>query len=240
MWLEEGCQCCRDKCTTFRDFCSLNFTFSILNSFGYKHYTLYNNYSINLVAIKIIFISLNIQVRPYWAVYVNLWYSMGTQSKLLVTINCYKNHSTLASMHYIYPFWPLDSEISSCVLQYEEVKCQSLCSAQLFATPWAAAHQTPLSMGFSRQGYWSGLPFPSPGDRPNPAIEPRSAALQADSLLTDLRRKPTLESEAISIQLSSLYYKEQQIVCYGFPHQQIFQCLSERNLLWTLSHLMNV
>ena len=78
MWLEEGCQCCRDKCTTFRDFCSLNFTFSILNSFGYKHYTLYNNYSINLVAIKIVFISLNIKVRPYWAVYVNLWYSMGT------------------------------------------------------------------------------------------------------------------------------------------------------------------
>ena len=45
-------------------------------------------------------------------------------------------------------------------------------------TPWTVAHQAPLSMGFSRQEYWSGLPFPSPGDLPNPAIEPRSPALQ--------------------------------------------------------------
>jgi len=53
-------------------------------------------------------------------------------------------------------------------------------------TPWTAAHQAPLSMGFSRQGYWCGLPFPSPGDLPNPGIEPRSAALQAGSSLTEL------------------------------------------------------
>ena len=50
------------------------------------------------------------------------------------------------------------------------------------ATPWAVAHQTPLSMGFPRQEYWSGLPFPYPGDLPNPGIEPRSPTLQADSL----------------------------------------------------------
>ena len=50
------------------------------------------------------------------------------------------------------------------------------------ATPWTAAHQAPLSMGFSRQGYWSELPFSSPGDLPDPGIEPRSSALQADSL----------------------------------------------------------
>ena len=49
---------------------------------------------------------------------------------------------------------------------------------------------THLSMGFSKQGYWSGLPFPSPGDHPNPGIEPRSPALQADSLPTDLQGKP--------------------------------------------------
>ena len=54
------------------------------------------------------------------------------------------------------------------------------------ATPWTIAHQAPLSMGFSRQEYWSGLPFPSPGDLPNPGIEPRSPALQADSLPTEL------------------------------------------------------
>ena len=49
----------------------------------------------------------------------------------------------------------------------------------------SSLHQAPLSMGFSRQDYWSGLPFPSPGDLPNPGIEPRSHALQADSLLSD-------------------------------------------------------
>ena len=52
------------------------------------------------------------------------------------------------------------------------------------ATPWTIACQAPLSMGFSRQEYWSGLPFPSPGDLPDPGIEPGSPALHADSLLT--------------------------------------------------------
>ena len=50
-------------------------------------------------------------------------------------------------------------------------------------TPWTVVHQAPLSMEFSRQEYWSGLPFPSPGDLPDPGIEPRSSVLQADSLL---------------------------------------------------------
>ena len=49
-------------------------------------------------------------------------------------------------------------------------------------TPWTAACQASLSMQFSRQGYWSGLPFPSPGDLPDPGIKPRSPELQADSL----------------------------------------------------------
>ena len=48
---------------------------------------------------------------------------------------------------------------------------------QLFATPWTVAHQAPLSTGFSRQEYWSGLPFPSPEDLPNPGIEARSPTL---------------------------------------------------------------
>ena len=53
-------------------------------------------------------------------------------------------------------------------------------------TPWTVACQAPLSVGFSRQEYWSGLPFPSPGDLLDPGFEPRSPALQADSLLTEL------------------------------------------------------
>ena len=55
----------------------------------------------------------------------------------------------------------------------------------------AMPYQAPLSMGFSRQEYWSGLPFPSPGDLPNPGIEPRSPAFQADFLPTELQGRPT-------------------------------------------------
>ena len=61
---------------------------------------------------------------------------------------------------------------------------------QLFATPGTIAHQAPLSMGFSRQDYWSGLPFSSSGDLPDSGIKPRSPALQADSLLCEPPGKP--------------------------------------------------
>ena len=54
------------------------------------------------------------------------------------------------------------------------------------ATPWSVAYQASLSIGFARQEYWSGLPFPSPGDVPDPGIEPRSPALQADTLPSEL------------------------------------------------------
>ena len=67
-----------------------------------------------------------------------------------------------------------------------KVKLKSLSRVQLFATPWSVAYQAPLSMGFSRQEYWSGLPFPSPGDLPDPGIEPGSPALQADTLTSEL------------------------------------------------------
>ena len=57
-------------------------------------------------------------------------------------------------------------------------------------TPRAVTHQAPLSAGFSRQEYWSGLPFPSPGDVPDPGIEPRSPTLQADDLTSEPPGKP--------------------------------------------------
>ena len=62
---------------------------------------------------------------------------------------------------------------------------KSLSRVRLFATPWTAAHQAPPSMGFSRQEYRSGLPFPSPGDLPDPGIKPRSLTLQADALTSE-------------------------------------------------------
>ena len=71
-----------------------------------------------------------------------------------------------------------------------KVKVKSLSCVQLFATPWTIAYQAPPSMGFSRQECWSGLPFPSPGDLPDPGIEPRSPALQADALPCEPPGKP--------------------------------------------------
>ena len=62
-------------------------------------------------------------------------------------------------------------------------------SCLTLSTPWTVGHQAPLSMGFSRQEYWSGFPFPSPGNFPNPGIKPGSPALQADSLPTELQGK---------------------------------------------------
>ena len=64
----------------------------------------------------------------------------------------------------------------------KHVKVKSLGGVLLFVTPWTVAHQAPLSMGFSRHQYWSGLPSPSPGDLPDPGITPRSSSLQAEAL----------------------------------------------------------
>ena len=66
--------------------------------------------------------------------------------------------------------------------KHTDRQCAQSCPS--LATPWTGACQAPLSMGFFRQEYWSGLPFPSPGDISDPGIEPRSPALQADSLPT--------------------------------------------------------
>ena len=76
----------------------------------------------------------------------------------------------------------------------------SLSRVRLCATPWTVACQDPPSMGFSRQEYWSVLPFPSPGDLPDPGIELGSPTLQADSL-------PTEPQGNLSILVSSLNYK---------------------------------
>ena len=69
-------------------------------------------------------------------------------------------------------------------------------------TPWTVAHQAPLSMEFSRQEYWSGLPFPSPGDLPDPGLKPMFPTLLADSLLSEspgagrvVLKTPFLESD---------------------------------------------
>ena len=67
---------------------------------------------------------------------------------------------------------------------------QLLSCVLLFVTPWTVVYQAPPAMVFSRQEYWSGLPFPSPGDLPNPGIEPGSPTLEADALTSEPPGKP--------------------------------------------------
>ena len=92
-----------------------------------------------------------------------------------------------------------------------------------FAMPRTIACQVPLSMEFSKQEYWRGLPFPSPGDLPNPGIKPRSPALQADSLPAELPEKPCISHRCC------------------LPHMCACQVPSVRSdsvTLWTVAHTM--
>ena len=88
---------------------------------------------------------------------------------------------------YLLQYSGLENSVD-CIVQFSSV--QSLSHVWLFVTPWTIAHQAPQSLGFSRQEYCSGLPFPTPEDLPNPGIEPRSPTLQADSLPAESQGKP--------------------------------------------------
>ena len=99
--------------------------------------------------------------------------------------------SVIPSNHFILccPLLLLPSIFPSKYLKkWSEVK--SLSHVRLFVTQWTVAYQAPPSMGFSRQEYWSGLPFPSPGDLSNPGIEPGSPAFQAAALTSEPPGKP--------------------------------------------------
>ena len=72
-----------------------------------------------------------------------------------------------------------------------QVKVKSLTCVRLFVTPWTVAYLAASPMGFYRQEYWSGLPFPSPGDLLDPGIEPMSPAFQADALTSEPPGKPS-------------------------------------------------
>ena len=99
-----------------------------------------------------------------------------------------------------------------------KIKVKSLSHVQLPATPWAVAHQAPLSMGFSRQEHWSGLPFTSPGDLPDPGSEPWSPALQADSLPSELPEEALLQAKLMEVtEFQLIYLKSYKVMllkCY--------------------------
>ena len=88
-------------------------------------------------------------------------------------------------------FFTTRSTWETCGLEaVVKVKVKSLSRVWLFATPCTVTYQAPPSMGFSRQECWGGLPFPSPGDLPDPGIEPGSPTLQADALPSEPLGKP--------------------------------------------------
>ena len=100
---------------------------------------------------------------------------------------CYAGHFSTGSWN------PGSWHPASCLLLKLYLKTGGGLVAKMcptLVTPWTVAFQASLSMGFSRQEYWSWLPYPPPGDLPDPRIEPGSPAFQADSLPTELRGKP--------------------------------------------------
>ena len=86
---------------------------------------------------------------------------------------------------------------SHMALEKSEVKVKSLSHVRLFATPWTVAYQASPSMGFSRQEYHSVLPFPSPGDLPDPGMEPRPPTLQAEALPSESPGKPHMATASL-------------------------------------------
>ena len=104
------------------------------------------------------------------------------------------------------------------------------------ATLRTVAHQASLSMGFSRQEYWSGLPFPSPGDLPNPGIEPWSPALRADALTSEPSGKPCFFVVVVVVVLPNQHHSVLSISSSHFLKSSLF--LFVPNLVfWFPSHL---
>ena len=94
---------------------------------------------------------------------------------------------------------------------WERKKLKSLSRVRLFATPWTVAHQAPPSMGFSRQECWSGLPFPSPGDLPDPGIKPGSPTLQADTLPSEPPGKPAMWETWFNSWVGKIPWRREQL-----------------------------
>ena len=96
-----------------------------------------------------------------------------------------------------------------------KAKAKSLSRVRFFATPWTVAHQAPPSMEFSRQEYWSGVPFPSPGDLPDPGIEPGSPALQADALPSEPPGNPIYFIKEVLKSYRQQKHFQNPCTCFG-------------------------
>ena len=102
----------------------------------------------------------------------------------------------------------------------------------LFAAPWAIAHQAPLSLKFSKQEYWSGLPFPTPGDRPDPGMEPTSPALAGEFFTTEPPGKPGLYLDSAVVNILPYlcpFLYESTCMCVFFFFSEPFE---HKLLIW--------
>ena len=108
------------------------------------------------------------------------------------------------------------------------------------AIPWTAAHQAPLSMGFFRQEYWSGVPFPPPGELSDPGIEPGSPALQADSLPSEPPGKLDPTGEEMGILPVCVLILQPLLFCSALVSVLLFLIKpGYRSLLTGYSFLLN-
>ena len=113
-----------------------------------------------------------------------------------------------------------------------KVKVKSLSRVWLFVTLWTVAYQAPLSMGFSRQEYWSGLPFPSPGDLPNPGIEPRFPALEADALTSEPpETRFQIQKSEIEMKVSPVALLYHRLIIIFFNLSKRWQSKCKANLV---------
>ena len=124
----------------------------------------------------------------------------------------------------------------SLVVVSEWVKLLS--RVRLFATPLTAAYQAPPSMGFSRQECWSGLPFPSPGNLPDPGIKPGSPALQADSLQSEPPGKPHFISNYRE-NVNKKYNGQKNLEKIWIKHKIFLYCKTSQRL-WKLQCVMSL
>ena len=117
---------------------------------------------------------------------------------------CHSNRYAVTS------HWGFDFHSRVCVCDLVTKSCLTL------VTPWTATCQPPLFMGFFRQEYWSGLPFPFPGDLPIPGMEPGSPVSQADSLPTELRGKPFIPIEPVFFNTRLSFLAERSLMFLVF------------------------
>ena len=110
---------------------------------------------------------------------------------------------------------------------WSEVK--SLSSVRLFATPWTVTYQAPQSMGFSRQEYWSGVPFPSPGDLPDPGIEPGSPRIVGRRFTICATREDSVIKKNEIMSLEATWMDLEIIILSEIRQRQIYI-----TYMWTL------